>query len=80
MTGAPVGAFHFEPKSERKLNSWDRFLIPMPFTRICVSWAQWTRVSTNLPAEEFETKRGELNAALERARKRAYLHLAKARK
>jgi lysophospholipid acyltransferase (LPLAT)-like uncharacterized protein len=78
MTGAPIGAFHFEPKDARKLNSWDRFLIPMPFTRICVSWAQWTRVSTDLPPEGFETKRGELNAAIERARRRAYAHLAKA--
>lgn len=78
MTGAPIGAFHLEPKSTRKLKSWDRFLIPMPFTRICVSWAQWTHVPTDRPAEELEAKRAELNAALERARFRAYTYLGKA--
>ncbi len=49
----------------------DRFLIPKPFTRIVVSWAQWTQVAADLPAEQFEAKRQELNDALERARLRA---------
>jgi hypothetical protein len=53
------------------MRSWDRFLIPKPFTRICVSWARWTQVSVNLPTEQFESKREELNAAIERARLRA---------
>lgn len=77
MTGAPIGAFHLEPKAARKLNSWDRFLVPLPFTRICVSWAQWTHAPHDLPAESLEAKRTELNAAIERARFRAYAHLGK---
>jgi len=32
----------------------DRFLVPKPFTRICVSWAQWTRVPSDLAPEDFE--------------------------
>jgi lysophospholipid acyltransferase (LPLAT)-like uncharacterized protein len=56
------------------LSSWDRFLVPKPFTRICVSWAQWTRVDADLAPEQFEPKRQELNAALERARLRALAH------
>lgn len=78
MTDAPIGAFHLEPKRARTMNSWDRFLVPMPFTRICVSWAQWTRVPADLETEQFETKRQELNAAIERARLRSYAHLGKA--
>jgi hypothetical protein len=77
MTGAPIGAFHLEPKSAHTIRSWDRFLVPMPFTRICVSWAQWTLVEADLPPEQAETKREELNAAIERARLRAYAHLRK---
>lgn len=73
-TGAPIGAFHLQPERAWVLNSWDRFLVPKPFTRIAVSWAQWTHVATDLPSEEFEAKRQELNDALERARKRAYEH------
>jgi lysophospholipid acyltransferase (LPLAT)-like uncharacterized protein len=76
-TGAPIGAFHLEPERAWTINSWDRFLVPKPFTRIAVSWAQWTRVPANLPADQFESKREELNAALERARVRALKHLGK---
>jgi hypothetical protein len=71
MSGSPVGAFHLEPEHAWTMRSWDRFLVPKPFTRICVSWAQWTQVPADLAAEAFEPKREELNAALERARLRA---------
>ena len=74
-TGAPIGAFHLQPEHAWILNSWDRFLIPKPFTRIVVSWAQWTRVPGDLPAELYEVKRQELNDAIERARMRALAHL-----
>ena len=74
-TGAPIGAFHLQPEKAWVMNSWDRFLIPKPFTRIVVSWAQWTRVPTDLAPEQFDTKRQELNDALERARARAYEYL-----
>jgi hypothetical protein len=78
MTGARIGCFHLEPEHAWSFNSWDRFLVPKPFTRIVVSWAQWTRVPADLPADEFETKREELNAAIERARINAYAHFKKA--
>lgn len=78
-TGAPIGAFHLEPQRAWILSSWDRFLVPKPFTRICVSWADWTRIPSDLPEGEFESKRLQLNAALERARTRALAHLGKAR-
>lgn len=77
-TGAPIGAFHLEPERAWTMRSWDRFLVPKPFTRIVVSWAQWTRVPADLPADQFETKREELNAAIERARLRALAHFGKA--
>lgn len=79
MTGAPIGAFHLQPEHAWTLGSWDRFLIPKPFTRICVSWAQWTHVPDDLSAEGFEPKREELNAAIERARLRALDYFSKAR-
>ena len=77
-TGAPIGAFHLEPEHAWVLGSWDRFLVPKPFTRICVSWAQWTLVSRDLAPEGFEPKREELNAAIERARLRALDYFKKA--
>lgn len=75
LTGAPIGAFHLQPERAWVMRSWDRFLIPKPFTRICVSWAQWTHVPADIAPEMMEQKRAELNAALERARRRAIEHL-----
>ena len=77
ITGAPMGAFHLQPQRAWILKSWDRFLIPRPFTRICVSWANWTKVAADLPPENLETKREELNAAIERARLRALARFGK---
>jgi hypothetical protein len=77
LTGSRVGAFHLEPEHAWVLGSWDHFLIPKPFTRIVVSWAAWTDVPTDLPESQFEAKREELNAAIERARHRALAHFGK---
>jgi len=77
LTGAPIGAFHLEPEHAWTMRSWDRFLVPRPFTRIVVSWAQWTHVPADLPEEQFECKREELNEAIERARLRALEHFHK---
>jgi lysophospholipid acyltransferase (LPLAT)-like uncharacterized protein len=71
LTGAPIGAFHLEPERAWTMRSWDRFLVPKPFTRIVVSWGPWTRVPADLPSEDFERKRAELNDAIECARLRA---------
>ncbi len=78
MTGAPIGCFHLEPEHAWTMRSWDRFLVPRPFTRIVVSWGPWTRLPSNLSPEEFEPKREELNAAIEYARLRALDHFKKA--
>ena len=77
-TCAPIGAFHLQPEHAWVIPAWDRFLVPKPFTRICVSWAQWTRVPADLAAEDFEPKRQELNDAIERARLRSYDYFKKA--
>jgi hypothetical protein len=78
ITGAPIGCFHLEPEHAWTMRSWDKFLVPRPFTRIVVSWGPWTTVATDLPTEQFETKREELNAAIEFARLRAVKHFKKA--
>jgi lysophospholipid acyltransferase (LPLAT)-like uncharacterized protein len=79
LTSARIGAFHLQPERAWTMRSWDRFLVPKPFTRIVVSWARWTTVPSDLDLAEgqFEQKREELNAALERARLRALAHLGK---
>jgi lysophospholipid acyltransferase (LPLAT)-like uncharacterized protein len=77
LAGVPAGGFHLEPARAWVLNSWDRFLVPRPFTRICVSWAEWTHVPADWPDDRLEEKRLELNGKIEAARHRAYAHLGK---
>jgi lysophospholipid acyltransferase (LPLAT)-like uncharacterized protein len=77
LTGARIGAFHLEPERAWSMHSWDRFMVPRPFTRIVVSWVRWTVVPPELSADQFEEKREELNAAIERARMRALAHFGK---
>jgi lysophospholipid acyltransferase (LPLAT)-like uncharacterized protein len=81
MTGARIGVFHLQPQRAWIMRSWDRFLVPLPFTRIAVSWARWTWMDSGmteaggvLSDDELERKRAELNAALERARALARKH------
>jgi lysophospholipid acyltransferase (LPLAT)-like uncharacterized protein len=79
LTAATIGVFHLQPERAWVMNSWDRFLVPKPFTRICVSWAQGTHVPRDLCPGQFEPKRQELNAALERARLRSLEYFGKAK-
>jgi lysophospholipid acyltransferase (LPLAT)-like uncharacterized protein len=78
MTGAETGIFYLLPERAWVMRSWDRLLIPKPFSRVAVSWA---RPVAPLPAEAdeetLEAKRQELNDALERARLQAEKHFAK---
>jgi lysophospholipid acyltransferase (LPLAT)-like uncharacterized protein len=78
LTGAPAGVFHLQPQRAWVVNSWDRFLIPKPFTRIVVSWSKGVSVPQEMGPGELELKRTELNDALERARMRALQHLGQA--
>ena len=77
LTGAPIGAFHLEPEHAWMMRSWDRFLIPKPFTRIVSAGRDIRLFRRILRAENFESKREELNAAIEGARLRALHYLGK---
>ena len=75
MTGEPMGSFYLLPQRAWTIRSWDRFLVPKPFSRVVVSWAR----SLPAPASDadpvtLEAARQELNAALERARLDAEAH------
>jgi lysophospholipid acyltransferase (LPLAT)-like uncharacterized protein len=38
LVGAPVGAFYALPERAWQLRTWDRFLIPKPFSRVAVTF------------------------------------------
>ncbi len=78
MTQQQIGSFYLLPVRAWKLNSWDHFLIPKPFSRVIVSWSR--PVAPPLPdadAATLEAKRKELNDTIERARRNAENHARK---
>jgi len=80
MTGEPMGCFYLLPERAWTIWSWDRFLVPLPFSRVVVSWARAVAApAADADAAMLEEKRIELNDALERARLQAEEHLGRAR-
>lgn len=75
ITGEPMGCFYLLPERAWTVRSWDRLLIPKPFSRVVVSWARAVLPPPpHASAEDLEKKRLELNDALERARLQAKEH------
>lgn len=59
LVGTWVGTFYVLPQSAWELRSWDRFLIPKPFSRVIVTWPK------HVPAAEVSE--ATVQAALDRA-------------
>ncbi|QNI33278.1 lysophospholipid acyltransferase family protein [Alloacidobacterium dinghuense] len=77
MTQEQISSFHLLPERAWKLNSWDRFLIPKPFSRVIVSWSRSVAPPAfDADATTLEAKREELNQAIERARLNAERRLS----
>lgn len=77
MTGESVHNFYLLPERAWVLKSWDRFLVPKPFSRVVVSWARPVDAPPkDANADTLEAARVELNDALERARLRAEAYFA----
>ena len=78
MTGEAIGSFYLLPERAWVMRSWDRFLIPKPFSRVAVSWARGVEApGPDDSPEMLEARRLELNDALERARLQAEAHFSK---
>jgi hypothetical protein len=57
--GTWVGCFHNQPERAWELHSWDRFLIPKPFSRVVFTWP------AHVPAGQVTS--ATVQAALDRA-------------
>jgi hypothetical protein len=78
MTQQEIGSFYLLPERAWTMRSWDRFLVPKPFSRVAVSWARPVAPpEAGADAAMLEAKRQELNEALERARANAERHFQK---
>ncbi|MCF8105137.1 MAG: lysophospholipid acyltransferase family protein, partial [Desulfohalobiaceae bacterium] len=56
-TGIPILPVAISPEKAWVFNSWDRFMVPKPFSRIVLRYAEPVKVPRRLSREEFENKR-----------------------
>jgi lysophospholipid acyltransferase (LPLAT)-like uncharacterized protein len=63
-TAAPVLPINMEYSSCWRLKSWDRFIVPKPFSKIRVIIGQHERVRSTSTDQEFESERLRLQNAM----------------
>jgi len=65
-TGLPLTTFHVGVEKGWTLNSWDRMVIPKPFSRVLVRFGKLIHVPSNASDEDLARYSDELQAALDR--------------
>ena len=66
-TGAPIFAVSFAASRQRQLRSWDRLIIPLPWSRVVYVGGEPLRVPRHADADEVERLRQELETRLNAA-------------
>lgn len=66
MSGAPITAFYVAVERAWVLNTWDKLVIPKPFSRIYVRFAKKIFVPTDADDATMERYHAEMQAALDR--------------
>jgi len=64
MTEAPLIPLTFTAKRERVLNSWDRFVLPLPFTRCTVNVGRPMHLTRQTDERALQEKQQELENGL----------------
>jgi len=62
---APLQPIAFAPARAARLGSWDRMLVPRPWTRIAVALGEQRRIPRQLDAEGLEAERSRLESTLD---------------
>jgi lysophospholipid acyltransferase (LPLAT)-like uncharacterized protein len=63
-SGAPIQPINLEFASCWRAKSWDRFILPRPFSRVRVIFGPLHRVKSTTTPEEFEAERVRLQDAM----------------
>ena len=63
-TGAPIVPIHVRFSSAWRLKTWDRFVIPKPFSRVEVIFAEAITLTRGTGRDAFETERLKLESLL----------------
>ncbi len=70
-TGAPIVPFYVGVEKAWVMNSWDRFMVPKPFSRVHLVIGEMIRVPARLSETGVEEHRGRMQAGLERVTRAA---------
>ena len=65
-SGVPLTMFHIAVERAWVLNTWDRLIIPKPFSRVLVRFGKLIPVPADASEEDLERYTAELQAALDR--------------
>lgn len=63
-TGVPIVPVNFEYSACWRAKSWDRFIIPKPFSKVCIILGEPLRVRSTSTDEEFEAERARVENAM----------------
>ncbi len=74
-SGVPLTMFHAAVDKAWVLNSWDRMMIPMPFSRVLLRFGKLIHVPTGASDEDVERHTAELQTSLDRVCKFAEAHV-----
>jgi lysophospholipid acyltransferase (LPLAT)-like uncharacterized protein len=74
-TGAPMASFHIALEHAWILNTWDRLMIPQPFTRALMRVSRQIFVPPDANDQQREQLQAQLQAALDRVRQFAEQHV-----
>ena len=76
-TGTPMVAFHIALANAWTLNTWDRCMIPKPFSRALLRISRQTVVAPDASESQMESFHRELQDSLDRVREFAETHIQK---
>jgi lysophospholipid acyltransferase (LPLAT)-like uncharacterized protein len=75
--GVPITMFHMAVDRAWVLNTWDRLIVPMPFSRVLMRFGKLIEVARKANDADLERYTEELQASLDRVREFAEANIAK---
>jgi lysophospholipid acyltransferase (LPLAT)-like uncharacterized protein len=73
LTGIPILPATYSAKRRRIMNSWDRFCLPLPFSKGVIVWGEPLHVDRKASPEDLEDARLEIEARLNELNREADL-------
>ena len=77
LTGVPIIPISYSPARRLTLNSWDRFIVPLPFCRAAVVYGEPISVPKEAGREEMELVRRRVQEEINEATRRSEMLLGR---